>query len=135
MNSLVVMGTVTTHRVPFPEHYAEVMASVGRVPNAEEDTEVWYWETQHTFHDGTNWDTTTCIFMLDQVRSPLTRKPFVEPGGARYVRTYESGWPEWRWLDPAHPRCWTCGRFYPRGRIRSISGPCEGCSDDSGISW
>jgi len=38
-----------------------------------------------------------------------------DAGGIRYLRDPESydltGRSAWRWYDPQHPRCWSCGKF------------------------
>lgn len=56
-----------------------------------------------------------------------------DAGGVRYVRDYELpadlGEGAWRRHDPAHPRCWWCGRFTSpklRGRYEP---PCLDCGE------
>lgn len=56
-----------------------------------------------------------------------------DAGGIRYVRNYELppdlGEGAWRRHDPAHPRCWYCGRFTSpklRGRYEP---PCLDCGE------
>lgn len=54
-------------------------------------------------------------------------------GGVRYVRNYEmppeAGRDAWRRHDPAHPRCWYCGRFVsPKWSAMYTTG-CRDCGE------